>query len=458
MSVNLNPVAPTPVPPATEAPDGGVEHGPAGPGGGAPVAAPALTTAEQLVARHNVLEALLESNLQGSAAIDAPEMAQQQASARDAAARSTAGDASAQRASAMLASALSPSARGDAAALGGNLAQGTQSQAPIVEPAQRIGATATDLTLPVATASAAGLISDNAAPVEGQPTLIASTISSLVAGQPQTVRLAGLHDDTRIERRDDDRDRRRRHHDGSALFDDDLPEQLLRDDNEAHRAPHASRADVDDDPDGDAAWPIDLARRLGRERSGSAGSHALALSLSAWARARAVLFVCPTHDLRGDDGLGLLVWACVPERVTPASAMQASSIAAAAAASRVEVPALRGQRFAARLHWKQGADMVTPRADWWAVRAVKQHGVALSRQLRTTALDDADGDHVARHGLHTDGVAIQLGPVLLPLAREWDLRVRIDAVQRVWTALRDQWSVLVVACSEPLLATRARAH
>lgn len=127
------------------------------------------------------------------------------------------------------------------------------------------------------------------------------------------------------------------------------------------------------------------------------------------------------------------------------------------------IPGLRGQRFGARLHWKSDGldDDAASSARWWAVRAAKQHGVALGRQLRTMsegASAQAQGGEAdaaaarARHGgLHTQGLAVQLGPVLLPQARDWGLRVRIDAVQRLWAALEGQWSLLVVGCDEPLL-------
>jgi hypothetical protein len=98
--------------------------------------------------------------------------------------------------------------------------------------------------------------------------------------------------------------------------------------------------------------------------------------------------------------------------------------------------ALRGRRVAARLQWRLPPTGV----QWLQARLAKEHHPQRGRQL--VPLDPAAAS------LPVD---VQLGPVLAERRARSDVRLRVDAVRRFWGALGDQWSVLVVVCSLPLV-------
>jgi hypothetical protein len=431
------------------------------------------------------------AGLQGTAAVDSPEIAAQQQSAQLEANQTT-----------ELQSGLASQSLGNA----GRAPSTRDEQGTAVEPlrdhnlAARTQVGAAELSLPAAATAAAAQAATMAQDAMPTQLLQPSVLSSLVSGQPQPMWPLGESvDEPRLRRRTRrDREPSSGRHD-DALFDDEVPEQRVRErdarDAQAARAP--SQAHPGDD------WCAALARRLSRIRAAqaphpthappaahdardtapaAASAAALALARDQWSQGRAVLIVCPQRVPMDDSGWACLVWDDAA-RADDSARREGPRGTRAPAPARAGVDAhanphtnphaqpmlgLRGQRFIARLHWKSDAfdDATASNVRWWAVRAAKQHGVALGRQLRTMSEDAAaradtgaptgDADPAAgrapRHdGLHTRGLAVQLGPVLLPQARDWCVRVRIDAVQRLWAALEGQWSLLVVACDEPLL-------
>jgi hypothetical protein len=146
-----------------------------------------------------------------------------------------------------------------------------------------------------------------------------------------------------------------------------------------------------------------------RLRGGAAADGALAALREQWLRGRCAVIACPQ---RGADGAA---WAFVlrPRR--------------GGARNR-----LTGVRVAARLQWRQAPHV----AGWLHSRMAKEHTSLRGRQLVPLAPGDV--------------CEVQLGPVLAERRRPCDVRLRIDAARRFWTALGDQWSVLVVICSFPL--------
>ncbi len=387
------------------------------------------------------------AGLQGTAAVDAPEMAaqagQEEPNPQDVSlAARAAQSAGLQRAS------LGEDGTGPG--LMNNDAKGDNL-------GSRSSVTAADLTLPTAavTAQAAAFTQDT---VAAQP-LQQGVLTSLVSGQPQPTWPRGDSPDERVNRRRSSREREQRQQtsDDDGLLNDDLPEQQARRDDEANPCT--------DDKTLVADWCAALAKRLARiqQRRSSAshpakpspGNEALSLALAQWMRKRAVLIVCPQREARDDKGWAFLLWGQPSQQHAPTQAGQEFGLAGA---KPNVFPELSGDRFVARLHWKfEHPDPAQASVHWWAVRAAKQHGVALGRQLRILAERAGDADAYARDDasasshLRTSDLGIQLGPVLLPHARDLALRVRIDAVQRLWSALDGQWSLLVLACSDPLL-------
>jgi hypothetical protein len=422
------------------------------------------------------------AGLQGTVAVDAPEIAAQQQGAQ------AGGNVATE----------SQSARAAQQAVGNQslAAPSHDERAAVIEPARdpspanRSQVGAAELTLPTTAAAAqlSALAAQDAIPAQA---LQQGVFSSLVSGQPQPMWQPGAgRDEPKVQQRSPRDQGSRARHDDDSLFDDDMPEQRVRE-REAHE--HDAARD-DHARGGDDDWCAALSRRLARlhrdagasrhasARAGDAhaGAQAFDLALAQWAQGRAVLVACPQRSPMDDSGWACLVWGdAAPADArdsTAASRNFAASINTLAhdprapgvhahvhgAAHPLRLPKLHGQRFAARLHWKHEADDESAsHARWWAVRTAKQHGVALGRQLRTmsdggeradeSGASGASSASAASAALRTRGLAVQLGPVLLPQAREWTLRVRIDAVQRVWSALEGQWSLLVIGCDEPLL-------
>lgn len=145
----------------------------------------------------------------------------------------------------------------------------------------------------------------------------------------------------------------------------------------------------------------------------AARPRALRAAAEQWRRGRCVVLACP----RTADPLGP-AWAYVlwPRK-------QASD--------GTTGPALRGRRVDALLQWREPP----PAMHWCHARMVKQHEPRYGRQL------------VAVEG---SSCRVQLGPVRVPRRAACEVCVRIDAVQRLWSALGTQWSVLVLVCSSPL--------
>jgi hypothetical protein len=171
-------------------------------------------------------------------------------------------------------------------------------------------------------------------------------------------------------------------------------------------------------------WCDELIAALRRAASRVSGQPALQVAAEAWLRGRAVLLACPQTDSDRSIGWLFVLWRCIDP----------------------QGPLLRGQRFAARLTWAQQADS---QPLWWAVRVAKDHQAGRGRQL------------ITRNELHAPrpvdaagrvSCELQLGPVRPVLARWRDVRVRVDAVQRLWSALDVQWSLPLLVSSEPLLA------
>jgi hypothetical protein len=508
MTINLNPALP--VDPASARPaqdvgpaQDGEAHGsadaasrpggqgPTSPATSGPMSGPA-SGADRLTAVTTRLEALLAAaSLQGTLAVGTPEINQSMAPDTQADADANHTDVHAPRA-AELASRTSAD----------NTSNGplrTTDLRASGDALQRSGSLGEQLAAPTSNASASANASLSNLAMSGlawQPAAIASTIDTPVGGfvqVPTPARDAGeAHYVVRRRKRRDGRSS----HDEPELFEDDLPEHRVRTQHDGRdQADDAGddmaagvMADIDDapsSPDLERHWPTALARTLATQRPGSAGMQALMRVQVEWARDRAVLFVFPQRRSRDEAGVALLVraqraggagesiaaMADAPERhgrdpsdprdasnaPGPSSAESQLFTAGTAGTSitAAGVGRVQGERYAARLHWRPLPAGLKPlRAQWWAVRTVKQHGVALGRQLRAAPIDDL----TKPDGLNVDGLAVQLGPVLLPHAREWDLRVRMDAVQNLWAALEDQWSVLIVGCSEPLIALAVRHH
>jgi len=172
----------------------------------------------------------------------------------------------------------------------------------------------------------------------------------------------------------------------------------------------------------DADWCATLTLALREALAARVPPQALLAAAQQWERGRCVVLACP----QGADPEGP-AWAFVlwPGRATPGAL------------------ALRGLRVEARLHWW------TPPHDglWRHVRVVKEHHPRRGRQL--VACDAASGDAAAHVAC-----AVQLGPVLARSVHGCDVSLRIDAVQRFWTALGAQWSVHVVVSALPLAGVR----
>ncbi len=383
------------------------------------------------------------TGLQGTTAVDGPEIAAEQHS----------GQAGAGQATEAKSGLLAQQSLGNlgAAALTRDQQAAVADAARDQNLASRIQVSAAELSLP--TAAAAAQVGTLAHDAVAPRTLEPGVLSSLVNGQSQPMWPLGQGTDEPRVRRRQARDPHSQsgHDDDDTLFEDDVPEQRVRE-----RDAHAHTSGHDDEAQRGGDWCAALARRLARLQtrdaqgeSPAAGAAALSLALAQWTQGRAVLIVCPQRAPIDETGWACLVWGANTNDNTAHHAQA--------------VPTLRGQRFVARLHWKNDAldDPTASAARWWAVRTAKQHGVALGRQLRTmneraqdarqNARRDAESPTGQHSALHTQGLAVQLGPVLLPQAREWALRVRIDAVQRLWAALDGQWSLLVIGCDEPLL-------
>lgn len=201
---------------------------------------------------------------------------------------------------------------------------------------------------------------------------------------------------------------------------------------EGHRNPDDERPD--DEPPEESAhpdptqeshppvitpWQEQLARTL-KLHAQAAPSHALLrLATAQWQRGRTVLLVAPRDEAAAERG-----W------------LYALRQSAAGA--------LTGDRFEARLRW------VGPRGNstrWCGVRATKQQGLHLGRELRVQA-ELPEADTVSPVG-DSASIDVRLG-AQESSAKARVVEVRVDAIARLWACLDAQWSVTVLACDQPL--------
>jgi hypothetical protein len=219
---------------------------------------------------------------------------------------------------------------------------------------------------------------------------------------------------------DDERAARRTHDDG-----DDDPESPPGEDDDASEATTPDSGDTVEvlDPDDDDCERLSGALQALLETTArAAGTDAVRIALlDQWRRGRCAVLACP----QGADADGP-AWAFVL-RLRRAAARPPG------AAPHL---LLRGRRVAARLQWR----LPPAGLQWRHVRMAKDHHPQRGRQLVP---------------LNAAGAAVpcdvQLGPVLAERRPACDVRLRVDAVRRFWGALGDQWSVLVIVCSLPLV-------
>jgi len=106
---------------------------------------------------------------------------------------------------------------------------------------------------------------------------------------------------------------------------------------------------------------------------------------------------------------------------------------------------LRGVRVEARLQWLA----LPPSHPWFHARLIREHHPRHGRQMVVADPGSAPGSTVLP-------CEVQLGPVLERVLSRCEVRVHVSAAQRLWTALGRQWSVHLVVCAHPLLATPPR--
>jgi hypothetical protein len=295
---------------------------------------------------------------------------------------------------------------------------------------RREGADGTAAAAPAGAAGGAGS-SFSASPVVGAATLQPTVLAALQAGP---VPLAYQ----RVQPQDEPPGRPRRQapwpdQDGDA----DTPHAAAPEE-DLPPAPTPVRPGRATDPH-DAGWRAALVQALlAQLRHGpTAAQRALHLAADTWLRGRCAVLVFPRAARTADDETVQDGWACVLWR-----------------APEGEVPALRGQRFAARLHWGPAA---AAGSGWWAVRAVKDHPAQRGRQLASVA-EGLLQAHGASPGLHWQpagprvSLELQLGPAAAPAPRCTVLGVHVAEAQRFWAALGTPWSLPVLACRQPLLA------
>ncbi len=168
----------------------------------------------------------------------------------------------------------------------------------------------------------------------------------------------------------------------------------------------------------DVAWCAALGRKLRQVLAARAPVPLMALAAQ-WQRGRCTMLVCPQGVRGGASGWAFVLWPYPPSD---------GSL----------LPALYGVRVAARLGWQAQLHG----ADWVHARLMREHHRRHGRQLVAADRTPAAGRMPC---------LMQLGPVAQPNAPAAEVRVQIDAVQRVWAALGRQWSVHLAVCSAPLL-------
>lgn len=190
------------------------------------------------------------------------------------------------------------------------------------------------------------------------------------------------------------------------------------------RAPDAAQTVVDPDDDGD--WCEALSRGLQAQLAQLVVPAALLAASEQWQRGRCVVLACPQRSDPAGPAWAHVMWPC-PE-------MQATGKVA-----------LRGVRVEARLQWLA----LPPAQLWFHARLIREHHPRHGRQVIVADVGSASAATVL-------SCEVQLGPVLERVLRRCEVRVHVPAAQRFWAALGRQWSVHLVVCARPLLATPPR--
>lgn len=205
--------------------------------------------------------------------------------------------------------------------------------------------------------------------------------------------------------------------DDAAPHDDDAHDDA-RGHDEAH-APLPEPPAIEDPAEAD--WCTPLTQALRDALAERMPPRALVIAVEQWQRGRCVVLACPQRDDPASPAWAFVLW---PRRPLTAT----------------RPPALFGLRVDARLLWS-----TPPQGRRWShVRVVKEHHPQRGRQL--VAMDG---------GAAALACEVQLGPVLARSPRDCEVRLRVDAVRRFWSALGAQWSASVVVCSQPLVPPAA---
>jgi hypothetical protein len=190
------------------------------------------------------------------------------------------------------------------------------------------------------------------------------------------------------------------------------------------QAPETPQTVIDADADGD--WLEAITRGLQAQLVQLMVPPALLAAREQWQRGRCVVLACPQRSDPAGPAWAHVLW--------PHPDMQAS-----------DKVALRGLRVEARLQWL----VLPPTLLWLHARLIREHHPRHGRQMVV-----ADpGSETAATVLPCE---VQLGPVLERVLRRCEVRVHVPAAQRLWAALGQQWSVHLVVCARPLLATPPR--
>lgn len=170
-------------------------------------------------------------------------------------------------------------------------------------------------------------------------------------------------------------------------------------------------------------WQEHLAHALKLHAQAAPSQALLRLAAAQWQRGRTVLLVTPRDVAMAERG-----W------------LHALRLSATGVVS--------GERFEARLRWAEPRSNSGAGVRWCGVRATKQQGLHLGRELRVQA-ELPEADSVVPIG-DSASIEVRLGPQDNSAARARVVEVRVDAIARLWACLDAQWSVTVLACDQPL--------
>jgi hypothetical protein len=188
------------------------------------------------------------------------------------------------------------------------------------------------------------------------------------------------------------------------------------------QAPEAPQTLIEDDGD----WCEALARGLQAQLAQLVVPPALQAAREQWQRGRCIVLACPQRSDPAGPGWAHVLW--------PHAEMQAG-----------DKVVLRGVRVDARLQWLA----LPPTQQWLHARLIREHHPRHGRQMLAA-------DAASAHESTVLPCEMQLGPALERVLRRCEVRVHVSAVQRLWGALGRQWSVHLVVCARPLLATPPR--